>query len=76
MSGFKQFIAAAKSKGGIWATEDVQFAQMRDIYSAGYKPEYPNDSPHDQTLNYDHRTHMWSHYGAKEEQQMGGDVEP
>lgn len=67
MTGFKQFQAAVRSKGGIWAGDDVFFSQMVDLYGACYKPDYPNSSPHDQTLEYNPFTHMWRHSGAKEE---------
>lgn len=41
MSDFKQFRTMIKSIGGVWNGDDVYFSQMRDGYSASYKPNYP-----------------------------------
>ena len=65
--GYRWFVDTVKSKGGIWASNDVYFSQMRDVYGANYLPNYPKDSEHDQRLEYNHFTNTWSHYGAKED---------
>lgn len=44
MTEFKSFIKAVREIGGKWASDDVYFFQMRDGYSATYKPEYPSSS--------------------------------
>ena len=62
MTGFKQFKVAVKSKGGIWASRDVYYSQTRDTYAAHYAPTYPDKSPLEQTLVYNHTTHMWLRY--------------
>lgn len=40
-SDFKTFREDIKSLGGVWASENVYFSQMRDGYTAAYKPKYP-----------------------------------
>ena len=67
IGGYKWFVRTVKSKGGIWAKKDVYFSQMRDFYIANYSLNYPEKSDHDQTLEFNHITGMWNHYGAKEE---------
>lgn len=49
-NGFETFKRAVKALGGKWASDDVYFTQMRDGYSAGYKPEYPKNSNADMTI--------------------------
>lgn len=43
-SYFKQFKSLIINIGGVFATEDVYYSQMRDIYSAAYLPKYPEYS--------------------------------
>lgn len=42
MSRFKNFQDNVKNIGGVWSGDDVYFSQMRDGYSASYKPKYPD----------------------------------
>lgn len=41
MSKFKDFQNKIKEIGNVWNSEHVFFTQMRDGYSASYKPKYP-----------------------------------
>lgn len=43
-SNFQMFKLGIHRIGGVFAGEDVYFSQMKDVYSAAYKPDYPNDS--------------------------------
>ena len=49
-SDLKNFKRAIKALGGKWASDDVYFSQMRDGYSAGYKPAYPKCCNDDMTI--------------------------
>lgn len=40
MSNFKQFQKDVRFIYPIWRSEDVYFSQMRDSYSAEYRPKY------------------------------------
>ncbi len=51
MSDFKWFKHAIRAKGGIWASNDVYFSQLRDGYTAAYLPAYPEQSPKDETIH-------------------------
>ena len=51
MSNFKEFQAAVKRIGGPFASDSVYFSQMRNQYSAAYKPEYPAASGKDIVIN-------------------------
>ncbi len=53
MSKFKDFQNKIKEINNVWNSEHVFFNQMRDGYSASYKPKYPeycNDDMIIQTL--------------------------
>ena len=50
MSDFKQFQNSIKSIGNVWSGNDVYFNQMRDCYSATYKPNYPDGSTKDMII--------------------------
>ena len=53
MSKFKDFQNKIKEINNVWNGEHVFFTQMRDGYSASYKPKYPescNDDMIIQTL--------------------------
>lgn len=53
MGKFKDFQIRVKEISKTWNSENVFFTQMRDGYSASYKPEYPeacNDDMIIQTL--------------------------
>ena len=41
MSKFKDFQNEIKEINNIWNSENVFFTQMRDGYSASYRPKYP-----------------------------------
>lgn len=58
MTDFKYYQSYIKSLGGIWASNDVYFAQMRDMYTAAYLPRYPERSDKDEikTLTIFNRT--------------------
>lgn len=51
MTTFKEFQAEVKNIGGPFASDSVYFSQMRDQYSAAYKPEYPAASGRDIVIN-------------------------
>lgn len=63
---FSKFKTIVRSKGGIWSSKHVIFSQMQAYYLAAYKPNYPDNSPHDQTLTLCHVSGMWRHDGADE----------
>lgn len=50
MQGFKQFMNDVRALGGPWASDDVYFTQMRDEYSADYRPEYPASTHKDMLI--------------------------
>jgi len=60
-SGFKDFIRNVREKGGIWASEDVYFAQFRDGFSASYRPEFPERSAEDCAINYSWIKDEWTY---------------
>lgn len=66
MTDFQWFKKVVKSKGGIWNTKDVCFAQFRDGYSASYLPNYPDHSPEDQALSYNWRSSQWRYISPEE----------
>ena len=51
MSWFKEFKNTVRAKGGIWASNDVYFSQLRDGYTAAYLPAYPQQSPKDEAIH-------------------------
>jgi hypothetical protein len=50
MSDFKWFKNTIRTKGGVWASDDVYFSQHKDGYSAAYLPQYPNKSNKDECI--------------------------
>lgn len=51
MSNFKKFQNDILSLPGIWRNKkDIYFSQMKDGYSAAYKPQYPNSSNADKII--------------------------
>lgn len=50
MSDFKQFQNNIKSIGNVWNGNDVYFSQMKDGYSATYKPNYPDGCTKDMII--------------------------
>lgn len=47
---FKQFISDIRKIDGVWESDDVYFSQMRDGYSASYKPNYPDNCINDMII--------------------------
>lgn len=51
MSNFKDFQRTILSLSGVWKNESsVYFSQMKDGYSAAYKPNYPKGSTRDMII--------------------------
>ncbi len=51
MTTFREFQKAVKKIGGPFSSDFVYFSQMRDQYSAAYKPKYPAASNRDIVIN-------------------------
>ena len=51
MSGLKEFQNSITWLGGIWSSNDVYFIQQRDMYTANYRPDYPECSIYDQVIH-------------------------
>lgn len=56
MSNFKQFRNDIKNIGDVWSGNDVYFNQMRDCYSAAYRPNYPESCTKDMIIQTIDRT--------------------
>lgn len=56
MSNFKQFQKNIKSIGNVWSGNNVYFNQMRDCYSATYRPNYPEGCTKDMIIQTIDRT--------------------
>ena len=57
-----------RSYGGVWAQEkDVYFTQMASTYTASYLPRYPEKSPNDSSVTYNHIKDFWQYNGPATE---------
>lgn len=50
MTYFKVFQNDIKNIGGVWGGNDIYFSQMKDGYSATYKPKYPDSCIEDMVI--------------------------
>ena len=50
-NGFETFKRNVREIGGVWAGDDVYFSQLRDGYSAAYKPKHPEYCNNDMIIN-------------------------
>lgn len=50
MTKFKEFQNDIKSIGNVWSGNSVYFSQMKDGYSAAYKPKYPDGCTEDMII--------------------------
>jgi hypothetical protein len=66
--GAKGFKIVIRSYGGVWAQEkDVYFTQMASTYTASYLPRYPEKSPNDSSVTYNHIKDFWQYNGPATE---------
>lgn len=54
INSFRGFKTWVKKQGGDWLTSGVYFHQTREWYVAYYMPNYPDMSPDDKTIMYNH----------------------
>lgn len=56
INSFKDFKKYVEEKEGVWSTSAIYFSQTKDYYVIYYMPNYPDISPDDKTIMYNHTT--------------------